>query len=192
MNSTVNHLVDMHDSTKLLFHEHAVITEAIDIALHASSLIDGDARNYETTVRNLIQFFRQYADQYHHHKEEIILFPEMEKKNTLLGDGILREMFDQHTEFRDMIHSIESFLDAGEFKDAQQQLEAYCRALLDHIAIENDEVFQIAETIFDDKEMEQIYFRFVDCDRELGMDSKTALRRKLDELSMRLSHAGNQ
>ena len=55
----------MHDSTQLLFDEHTLITKAIDAAIHASSLIGHDDGKYEATVRGLIHFFRQYADQYH-------------------------------------------------------------------------------------------------------------------------------
>ncbi len=169
----------MKSPVKVLFDEHEIIQSAIGIAKEAEILIAKDGIIYENTVRKLISFFREYADQYHHFKEEQILFPEMSKKNELLEDGVLKEMFENHSDFRSMIKSIEIFLDSKDYKEAQQQLNTYTETLLDHIAVENEEVFQMAEALFDDAELEKIYFRFEDCDRELGESNKVNLVNQL-------------
>ncbi|KXK35945.1 MAG: hypothetical protein UZ06_CHB003000133 [Chlorobi bacterium OLB6] len=70
----------MTDAIQSLFDEHDVISEAVDVAVHAEQLIATDADRYEEVVRSLLEFFRVYADGFHHHKEEEILFPEMSKK----------------------------------------------------------------------------------------------------------------
>ncbi len=175
----------MKNPVKILFEEHAIIQSAIDIAKNAATLIENNNsesnHDYETLIRELIHFFRAYADEYHHYKEEQILFPEMSKKNELLEDGVLKEMFENHADFRSMIESIEMFLDCKDYKEAQQKLNSYTEALLDHIAVENDEVFQMAESLFKDEELEKIYFRFADCDRELGEINKTNLVNQLNK-----------
>lgn len=113
-----------------------------------------------------LSFFRVYADGFHHHKEEEILFPEMSKKNDLLGDGVIKEMLENHQDFRDMLQGIENFLEQKNYAKVQQKLMAYTDALQDHIAVENDEVFQVAEALLDPGELERIYFQFCDADRE--------------------------
>ena len=180
----------MKDPVKVLFDEHDIIIAAIHIAKEADKLIAKKDNNnpasyqgnYESLVRELINFFRAYADQYHHFKEEQILFPEMSKKNELLEDGVLKEMFENHTDFRNMIKSIEIFLDGKDYLEAQHQLNTYAEALLDHIAVENDEVFQMAESLFEKEELEKIYFRFEDCDRELGEATKINLINQIKEI----------
>jgi hemerythrin-like domain-containing protein len=172
----------MNPFLKLLYDEHEIIVNAIDVAKQSESLIGVDDALYEKTVRELIGFFRNYADKYHHYKEEMILFPEMKKKNEFLEDGVIKEMFDNHEEFRDMIRSIEKDLDGKNFIAAQLDLNNYGEALLDHIAVENDEVFQMAETLFDDAELERISFRFQDCDRDLGDKQKEELKALADSL----------
>lgn len=172
----------MKSPIKVLFAEHIIITSAIDIAKEAIKLISKNEIAYETLIRNLLHFFKVYADQYHHSKEENILFPEMNKKNELLEDGVIKEMMDNHEDFRSLIISIENFLDKKDYIRTQQQLHIYTEALLDHIAVENDEVFQIAETLFDKTEMESLYFRFDDCDREIGKQKKTELLNQLKEM----------
>jgi hemerythrin-like domain-containing protein len=116
---------------------------------------------YEDTVRQLISFFRSYADKYHHYKEEKILFPEMSKRNELLMDGAIKEMLENHEDFREMIRGIEQFLDEKNYSGARQQLEKYTEALLNHIAVENDEVFLMAESIFTEEELKKISHRFI-------------------------------
>ncbi len=181
----------MKSPVKVLFDEHDIIQTAIGIAKDADKLVakagNDNPLNYETLIQNLINFFRAYADQYHHFKEEQILFPEMSKKNELLEDGVLKEMFENHADFRNMVKSVEKFMDSKDYKEAQLQLNAYAEALLDHIAVENDEVFQMAESLFDEKELEKIYFRFEDCDRELGETKKINLVNQLKEIQDKLT-----
>jgi len=177
---------DLKNPVKVLFDEHDIITSAIETAKEAGKMIAIDEIAYEKLIRDLINFFRLYADQFHHYKEEQILFPEMSKKNELLEDGVIREMFENHDDFRIMIKNIETFLDNKEFTKAQVQLNTYAEALLDHIAVENDEVFQMAESLFDKEELEKIYFRFDDCDREIGEKNKVELVMQLKEMQNKL------
>ena len=67
----------MNDSLKTLYEEHAIIVNVIDAAKNAGALIARDPDEYDAYIRKLIHFFRTYADQYHHFKEEEILFPEI-------------------------------------------------------------------------------------------------------------------
>jgi len=174
----------MNNSMLVLYEEHATIIKVIDAAKNATLLLEKNPGEYENYIRSLIHFFRTYADQYHHHKEEEILFPEMAKKNELLGGSILHEMLENHDDFRSMIREIENLLSKKEYGKAQAQLNIYTEALLNHIAAENEEVFPIAETLFNDTELENLKFRFVDTDQGLGIDLKTEMEdwtRQMDE-----------
>jgi hemerythrin-like domain-containing protein len=162
----------MNNSLKMLFDEHDIITGAIEIAKNAKSLIGKNNTDYEFTISELIRFFRVYADQYHHHKEEVILFPEMEKKNDLLADGVIKEMLDNHAYFRELILAIEYELEKQDYPEAAVKIDEYTEALLDHIAVENDELFQTAYSLFTEEELENIYYRFIDLDRDLGETKK--------------------
>ena len=158
----------MNNSLKVLFEEHDIISAAVEIVRKANKLIGVDDVEYESIVSEIIRFFRVYADQYHHHKEEEILFPEMAKKNELLADGILTEMYDNHAYFRELIQAIEADLAAQEYVEASLKINEYTDALLDHIAVENEELFQAAYSLFTEDELENICYRFMDLDRDLG------------------------
>ncbi len=162
----------MNNSLKTLYDEHAIIQNALEIAKNAKHLIDKNNEEYELIISELIRFFRVYSDQYHHHKEEEILFPEMAKKNELLADGILKEMFENHEYFRKILRAIEADFEEQKYIEASQKIDEYADALLDHIAVENEELFQSAYSLFTDDELENIYYRFMDLDRDLGETKK--------------------
>ena len=165
----------MNNSLKLLYDEHTIISRAAELARAAKTLVGINNDEYELTISELIRFFRVYADQYHHYKEETILFPELAKKSELLSEGIISEMYANHSYFRELIAEIESDLEHRQYAEASQKIDAYTDALLDHIAAENEELFQAAYSIFSEEELEKIYFRFVDLDRELGESRKKDL-----------------
>lgn len=162
----------MTDAIKKLFEEHDHIVNVADAIRQAGNMIGSRDEEYAKLSKDCIRFFRLYADRYHHHKEEEILFPEMCKKSEMLEDGVIHEMLENHSDFRDMLSDIEKKIDAGELTAAHAKMMDYTGALLDHIAAENDEVFQMAETLLDDRELENMNFRFDDCDRDLGDKEK--------------------
>ncbi len=174
----------MNNSLKTLYDEHTIIQNALEIAKNAKNLIDKNNEEYELIISELIRFFRVYSDQYHHHKEEEILFPEMAKKNELLADGILKEMFENHEYFREILRAIEADFEEQKYQEASQKIDEYAEALLDHIAVENEELFQSAYTLFTDDELENIYYRFMDLDRDLGETKKKDFTDLLETLTI--------
>lgn len=164
----------MSKAIDLLNSEHTMITAASESAENLFKQIQNGEKE-PSAMLPFISFFRKYADEYHHKKEEDILFPEMAKRNVIAGESVIREMFDNHEEFRDMLRAIETHINSGDIDTAYKRFKEYSEALLDHIAVEDDEVFQIAETLFSEDELETIYYRFLDADRELGDEAKKLL-----------------
>lgn len=165
----------MNKFLEILYTEHDIIQKAAEQAQKAGELIGKNDDQYKEQMQKLIFFFRTYADEYHHSKEEAILFPAMLEKNELLKDGILQEMLENHEDFRDLLSSIEKELNQGNLQNSQRLIMKYTEALLDHIAVENDEVFIVAESLFNDNELENIFFRFKDSDRAIGEKQKLEL-----------------
>lgn len=179
----------MHNPVNELYKEHGIITAAVELAQKAGELAETAPNRYDETMRQLIAFFRQYADSYHHHKEEEILFPEIMRKNELLADGVVKEMLENHEDFRGMLASIEAFIEKKDYSHARQQMNLYAEALLDHIAVENDELFVTAESLFTEAELEQMYFRFADSDSEKGADLKLEFEQLVARLEAGLGEA---
>lgn len=167
----------MHNPIELLLNEHEIIVKAIESARNLEVSLKNNPVGYKTEMKKYIDFFKSYADGFHHHKEEQILFPEMSKKNELLGDGVIMEMLNNHEEFRESLSDIVLLIEEGELNEAIWAFNKYAEALLDHISVENDEVFQMAETLLDEAELEKIYFKFKDYDAEMNSDLKLKLEK---------------
>lgn len=168
----------MNKAIEILMQEHTHIKKAIaDTQALFLSIAHGKATLNE--VKNRINFFRKYADSYHHYKEEKVLFPEMIKRNEMLEFGVIHEMLENHEDFREMLAEVEQLTNEGDAAAAQQKFDKYALAMLEHIAVEDDEVFQIAETLMNEDELLTVQYLFEDCDRELGTAEKLQWESKI-------------
>lgn len=170
--------------SQLLIAEHDVILEVGQLISEKGNLWKSSPVEYENTVKQLLDFFSVYADGYHHLKEEEILFPAIGKKNEMILGGIVQELVEHHEYFRVLITKIQEELDAKNFASAQEHLVAYINLLKDHIAIENDELFPMADEMFNPDELEKLYHRCIDKDMEMGISRKDELRTLIKTLKM--------
>ena len=177
----------MNRPLEILYNEHEIIISAVRLKDSLKIQIQDSPDSYEKNMRCLVHFIKRYADHYHHYKEETILFTAMSRKNEIFEDGIIKEMEDHHEDFREMIKQIEIHLDHKEFEQVQKQMDIYAEMLLDHIAVENEEVFLAAESLFSESELEHLDFRFQDIDRELGDAKKSALESEMEHLKKGIS-----
>lgn len=175
----------MNNPIETLYEEHNIIIDAINIAYDLRKIID-NSDLYEEQANSLIMFFKEFADKYHHQKEETVLFPQMIKANELLESGVVQEMYENHEDFRKLINEIEKSIKNKDFENAQEKLEQYIGALTDHIAVENEEVFEIAQTLFNEKDLEKIYYKFKDIDSEFGEKDKNLLQEQLNKIRINL------
>ena len=162
-----------------MHHEHDVICSTEEIIRDLDGYWEVDADQYKAKVEDLIHFFREYADGYHHRKEEEVLFPEIKNHPDFVLHDIIDEFEQHHDDFRDYTVEIEEALAENDFVKSYSELNKYLQDLLDHIGAENDELFVLAETLMSEDELETIYFKFVDIDLELGEEKKIELEKMI-------------
>ena len=163
-------------------HEHDVIVSSKAIVMKIDRMWNSDPEKYNDVVVKLLDFYREYGDNFHHYKEEQVLFAEMVQHKEFQPQEIIVELEEQHDLFRNNIKEIMVELEEQEWQVVQNKLEQYIDLLLDHIGAENDEVFQMAQTLFNETELERIYFRFIDIDENLGAKRKIELERMLNQV----------
>lgn len=167
----------MRNPISILFKEHQNIIRLVHYYYDIADLYKTDEQKYQEIVTDLLNFFKNYADKYHHRKEEDLLFPKMCEKNELLSSGIIGEMLENHSEFREQVGKVRAALEKRDYENTDRFLREYLENLMNHIAVENGEVFHIAEELFSEEELENIYFRFEDADNELGMKEKAEMEK---------------
>ncbi len=167
--------------------EHEIISGAEQVVQLLDHFWEKGEEEFIKHVRSLISFFREYSDRYHHYKEEQVLFPEMENLNDFVVNSLVSELKDHHELFREYTKSIEAYLNENQFEKAYSILNTYMDELLDHIAAENDELFVMAESLFSERELEMMFYKFRDIDVELGEHKKDRLGSLLNEIEAGLT-----
>ena len=173
-----------HNPIQTMLDEHEIICQAENIIESLENLWETDEVKYKERVATLIEFFRRYADGYHHRKEEEVLFPAIYGHPDFVLQEIIEEFETHHEDFREYTTEIESAIDEGNFEKSYKELDNYLQDLLDHIAAENDELFVLAESLMDEDELKTLYFKFKDIDIELGEDRKFALEQSIEAITV--------
>jgi len=116
--------------------------------------------------RKALDFFRHFADQCHHFKEESVLFPALEAHGIPCEGGPVGMMLQEHEEGRDHVRSMIAaveLLEAGDVA-AQDSLinhaRAYSTLLREHIQKEDDILFRMADEVIPEDEQREILKRF--------------------------------
>jgi hemerythrin-like domain-containing protein len=169
-----------------LIAEHDVISRVEQLIPHLENYWNTDRNAYEKIIQSLFTFFKEYADKFHHFKEEQVLFPKMNAHHDFTQQVLIAELEDHHELFREYLSSMKTFLEEKNYEKVHAILKTYVNELLDHIGAENDELFVMAESLFTDDEIETMYFDFKDIDRELGEDKKQELVETLEQIEKTL------
>ena len=133
---------------EILVKEHDSILRMIDVTQHLLS--DKSTVNIDH-VEQIIDFVKNFADKYHHLKEEDVLFMELEKHGMLREGGPVGVMLSEHDEGRNYIKLASKAV--AEYKqgntnaltDIESNLLNFCTLLTNHIAKENNILYPMAE-----------------------------------------------
>ncbi|PKP48975.1 MAG: hypothetical protein CVT95_03830 [Bacteroidetes bacterium HGW-Bacteroidetes-12] len=161
-----------HNPLSVMYNEHDVIVKTEKIINNLANTWEQNAIQYAEKVKKLVEFFREYADGYHHRKEEDVLFPAIKDHPDFVLQEIIDEFETHHEDFRAYAAEIIESVNEGDYARSYKVLKQYIGDLLDHIAAENDELFVLAENLMDKQQLETLYFKFMDIDMELGEERK--------------------
>ncbi len=153
-----------YNPVQTLNNEHDIISLLDDIINNLYHSWNEKPDEYTAEVKRILTFLMEYSDQVHHGKEEEILFPALRNCMDFTLDDLLTELETHHERFRDFTQKIQNDLEKKDYAEAYAILREYC-----------NELFVLAESILSPDELEKIYFRFEDLDREIGLEKKDEL-----------------
>ena len=172
---------------QVMVDEHRIISSADQTIKQLDQYWKISEVEFEKHVRSLLSFFREYSDKFHHFKEEQVLFQELEEHADFAIPALISELKEHHEIFREHTQTIKMFLDSKQFDKAYAILVTYMNELLDHISVENDELFVMAESLLSYSELETIYYKFKDIDILLGESKKAELVEMLENIQKEIS-----
>ena len=177
------------DSILVLEKEHENISKIIDLMKEKSiEFINTKNINVEF-VKSLIFILKEYADKFHHRKEEEILFKKMQEDLGRIGEVmILNGMLVEHEIARGIIFDLGQSINAygndksdENFVEVIGNLMGYRRHLQKHIEKENTVIYPYGKKNLSEerlKEVEVETIKFLEENKELHDD----LMKKIEEL----------
>ncbi len=152
----------MATATKVLRHEHEAILKMLDVTEKVANRLERGEAVRQEVLANLQEFFRLFADQCHHGKEEDLLFPLLEQKGAPRAGGPIGVLLHEHEEGRALVRKMgdaargtESGL-AGSGSRWAEAARGYAALLRGHIDKENNVLFMMAERLLTPGEQEQL------------------------------------
>ena len=166
-------------------HKHIkVVLKSIEII---SKEIMNGAEVEDELYRRMIDFVRNYADKYHHKKEEDYVFNRMSLDK--MAEGPVQGMLLEHDMGRKYIMNLEKALNECKQGNKDEKVRivtygmAYRDLLEDHISKEDNVIYKFALRVIDEEEVNRITGEF---DKIEEAEENRAIREKYEGLAQEL------
>ncbi|MGI6454191.1 MAG: hemerythrin domain-containing protein [bacterium] len=148
--------------TEILENEHRVIEQVLACLIRINDEAQEKGKLNAESARQAIEFFQTFADQCHHGKEEVHLFPMMESKGYPRYGGPTGVMFHEHEQGRSFIRAMSEAIDAAAQGDAVALAKfgtnatSYVNMLSEHIRKEDHCLFTMANNAMSDEDQQKL------------------------------------
>jgi hemerythrin-like domain-containing protein len=152
----------MNTATRNLENDHVTILRLIDTMERMIEVTSTNMEHFEKVVA----LIREFADGFHHAKEETLLFPLMVKKGYSTQQGPIAVMLHDHVEGRNYVKGMADGIarfkggDVNAISDIYGNMQGYIELLRSHIAKENNVLFRMADNVLSGEEQEELLNEF--------------------------------
>ena len=181
----------METATKNLENDHVNILRLIDVMEKMVLEISTSLKHIELVVT----LIRNYADDFHHGKEEHLFFPFLVKKGFSNEHGPVSVMIHEHEEGRKFVKEMETEIDnikngdESSFTVLYENMQEYIDLLRAHISKENKVLFPLADKVLTQEDQEELLKEFAIVENTvLGKQQIMRLITKIDGLEAIYKH----
>jgi len=173
---------------EVLKEEHKAIKLMLTVIESICTRLESRVSVPPEHIEKILDFLKQFADKCHHHKEEEILFPEMEKAGIPKEGGPLGVMLQEHQigrkYIRNMSEAFERYKnDVKETSGIIENGRAYAALLSQHINKEDNILYPMAERALPESVMDSMTGEFEKVEEEIiGKGKHEQYHRLIKEL----------
>ena len=142
--------------TQELSQEHQLILSVIASVLNECDAIENGKDIDHGYFQSVVHFIKNYADGFHHVKEEDILFQTMEQNSHHMHCNPIPVMLREHDEGRQYVKGMQQALTANNTSDLLDNARGYCFLLQQHIYKEDHVLYPMAEEALNDQHKQQV------------------------------------
>lgn len=150
-----------------MVEEHTCIKRLIALIPNLMEALIEDFEHTLPTAEAALEFIRNYADQYHHAKEEDVLFGFFDPQSE-----ILKAMLQDHGEGREHVRAAAVALQEGNAAEFGERLRAYGELLMGHIHREDTILYPWMDRSLSDRQVGQLFAQCMAVEARLGADAK--------------------
>ena len=164
----------MEKATKILVEEHKNILKIADAIEKECDSLEKGKKVDDEFFKSVIDFIRNYADKFHHAKEEDILFKEfslMAEKGEVHCNPVEQMLF-EHDEGRKFIKGIEQGMSEINRKKVIGNARNYIRLIREHIFKEDEILYPMAEKILGKKQYVKMLKKFKEIENKKKQKNK--------------------
>jgi hemerythrin-like domain-containing protein len=156
-------------ATETLMKEHQLILKYIALMERYAEFSVNNAQPsmlFEK-AHDFIKFIHEFADNFHHAKEENILFRYLEGPGVLTHCNPIPQMLSEHSKARELVQSMENALHTNEIAKLESNIAQYAKLLKEHIYKEDNILYPMAERGLSDTAKSSLLREYVETDDRL-------------------------
>lgn len=177
----------MTNMNKDLMKEHQLILQYIELLISASRKQTGMEQDRVLQIsHHFIDFIQNFADKFHHAKEEDILFKYLSVPGVLTHCNPVQQMLYEHDQGRHYLQGMIQAIDKNNFVEFAENAQAYGKLLQEHIYKEDNILYPMAEQSLSIVTKEKIVKEFEATDHRLEAQ---AVWKRYQEIVNELSRA---
>lgn len=150
---------------QLLVDEHVKIKQLIAYISNVLELVAQNKKIDRELLLNVIRFIREYADKYHHAKEENILFDYTDSSLE-----VIKVILEDHVTGRGHVQAVVDAIETENKEEIISHLTAYQALLTEHIRKEDEILFPWIDRGLTTSQVGEIFQKFAKANTELGKE----------------------
>ncbi len=176
----------MENPIQILHREHMILMDAASTTERVQKIKDN--KKYRWLIHDLILFFRNYTEIFHHPKEENVLYPIIKNRSRKINDHLMYEICDNHEDFKALIAEMENHFENRDYELLRKTVDTYLIELVQHIEMEEREILHISENLLVKSEIEKANEDFKTLDEKLGEHEKEKLEKIIANINFQLKN----
>ena len=165
----------MATALKILSDEHKNILKVIDSMLKECDSLKSGKEINSKFFKSAIKFVREYADKFHHLKEEDILFVEMCKDPTQMHCNPTEQMLFEHEMGRNFIKELEKGVEEKNKDKIIENARGYSSLLQEHISKEDNILYPLANQALNQATKKEMLEKFKQIEKKFTKEKDNYL-----------------
>ena len=165
----------MKTAMQILLDEHKNILKIAEALNKECDALESGKKLNTDFFSQAIEFIREYADRFHHAKEEDILFKELCRPDAKMHCNPVEQMLYEHNLGRNFVKGMEEGLKEGNKNRITENARGYSQLIQEHINKEDNILYPMADEALSEKAKKSMLKKFNEIEKKKKKDKEKAL-----------------